>query len=504
MCLRWGFKNYPFLRVELSNSFSFKRKSLLFSAFLLLFYFLSVSFSSANNPRERVRYNFWPLFFYQTSSDQEIYELEIFGPFIYQYKTPLEEGFSLRPLLSSFKKKDKCYELYYLTPLGTYKDCTRYTRSHFVPLWGHNANYLQESSQKDESRHHGFLLFFWGQSKSGQKYHGFFPFYGRLLDWRGKEETKFILWPLRVTSRWGGNYSSTWFWPIYNRTDGPTFYERKFWPFYGHKVKKGVFDRTFFLWPFFWHEKFNFSSHLTTRDMFFPFWIYERSNVHSQYTFLWPFFRHYHHYENETVSWDLPWPFFRYGESKKKTYHERKLWPLIGYKREKRSYSYFFLWPLYKYERVEIPHKNKLLIKETRRFYLLSKIERVWDEKGKTKYEFTRWWPLGEKMKRDDGFEYFYFPALIPFHSEGVDRNYAPLLRLYEYVKDPRGFSRSKWFWGLYRHDQTPEESFVDVAFIINYHRFKEGWEFNLFKGLLGVSHQKDGLHFKFFFLRLF
>ncbi len=460
-----------------------------------VFFFL---FSSGRAEEEkRTRLNFWPLFFYQTSTDHQVRELEVLGPFFYRYESPLESGTSLRPFLSTRERPKECRDVYYLSPLGHYQECPEYSRSRLVPILGGNA------SPEGPGEHHHFLLFFWGHSEEGEKYWGIFPFYGRLLDWNGKEETKFTLWPVRVTSRWEGNHSSTWFWPIYNRTDGPTFYERKFWPLFSHKVKPGIFDRRFYLWPFFWHEEFDLATNPTTREMFFPFWINEWSASHQQVTFLWPFFRYFHEKKKDTLVLDLPWPFFRYGESQKGPYRERKLWPLIGYEKRKNTYSHFFLWPLYKYQVEEVRHKGRLFRREIRRFYLLTKFEKVWDEKGNLKYEAHRVWPLGEKIKRADGFEVFYFPALIPFHSEGIDRNYAPLLRLYEYIQDPNGFTRSKWFWGLYRHDHTDEEDFVDLGFILQIHRKKEKWEISLLRGLLGWGKDEKGYFFKFFFLKL-
>ncbi len=445
----------------------------------------------------RTRLNFWPLFFYQTSTDHRVRELEFLGPFFYRYESPEESGSSIRPFLSTIERPQGCRDVYYLSPLGHYQECGEYSRSRLVPFLGQNS---QQETRKD---HHSFILVFWGRSEEGEKYWGIFPFFGRLLDWNGKEETRFTLWPLRVTSYWEGNHSSTWLWPIYNRTDGPTFYERKFWPIYGHKVKKGVFDRRFFLWPFFWHEEFNLATNPTTRDMFFPFWINERSPVHEHRTFLWPFFRYYRNFREETLALDLPWPFFRYAESQKTPHRERKLWPLIGYERRKNTYSHFFLWPLYKYQLEEVKHNGRLFRREVRRFYLLTKFEKVWDENGKLTYEAHRVWPLGEKIRRADGFECFFFPALIPFHSEGIDRNYAPLLRLYEYIQDPRGFSRSRWFWGLYRHDHTDEEDFVDIGFLLQIHRKKENWQINFLRGLLGCGKDEKGFFLKVFYLKL-
>ncbi|NPB09583.1 MAG: hypothetical protein GXO17_04445 [Thermodesulfobacteria bacterium] len=458
---------------------------------------LAVLSSGRAEEKGRIRLNFWPFFFYQTSTDRQVRELEVLGPFFYRYRSPLENGTSFRPFVSTVDRPEDCNHVYYLSPLGHHQECEDYTRSRFVPLFSHNRD------KENEKNHHAFFLFFWGRSEEGEKYWGVFPFYGRLLDWNGKDETKFVLWPIRVTSRWHGNRSSTWFWPIYNRSDGPTFYQRKFWPIYGHRAKPGIYDRRFLLWPIFWYEKFNLATHPTVREMVFPLFISEKSDVHEHTTFLWPFFRYFRQHQNDTLTLDLPWPFFRYGESKKTPYRERKLWPLIGYERRENTYSHFFLWPLYKYQREEVRYKGRVYRREVRRFYLLTKFEKVWDETGKLQYEAHRVWPLGEKIKRADGFEVFYFPAIIPFHSEGIDRNYAPFLRLYEYIQDPNGFTRSKWFWGLYRHDHSDEEDFVDFAFLLQIHRKKENWQVNLLHGLLGCGKDEKGFFLKLFFLKL-
>ena len=442
----------------------------------------------------RVRLNWWPLFFYQASRDGKVRELELFGPLYYSYATPRESSAALRPLLAVVDRPAR-HDVYFLSPLGHYQREAGQSRLRLIPLWAWNDD------DTERKRHHNFGLTFWGCSEEGEKYWGIFPLYGRLLDWNGKDEVRFYLWPIHVKSRFEGNVSSTWFWPIYNRTDGPTFYERKFFPFYSHKVKKGAFDRTFFLWPFFWHEEFFMGEGKTTRDMFLPFWVEERGPAHERFIFLWPFFRFYHQEKDQTVTLDLPWPIFRYGESQKTSYRERRLWPLIGYRKAPQEYRHFVFWPLYTYRRDVIRHKDRALHREERTFLLFTRFERVRDEEGRLTYQFSRVWPLGEQIKKDDGSEVFFFPALVPFHSEGIDRTIAPLLRLYEYVEDPQGFTRSRALWGFYRHDHTDEEDIVDLAFILRFHRKKSGWRLSFLKGLFGIGRENGDLKLKLLFI---
>ncbi len=176
----------------------------------------------------------------------------------------------------------------------------------------------------------------------------------------------------------------------------------------------------------------------------------------------------------------------------------------MGYRLSKEEYSHFVLWPLYTYRRDVVRHKELEYHREVRTFLLFTKFERVRDRQGALKYQFSRVWPLGEQMKRDDGFEVFFFPAILPFHSEGIDRTIAPLLRLYEYIQDPKGFTRSRALWGFYRHDHTAEEDVVDLAFIFTFHRKKGGWRFTFLKGLFGIGQENGDFKLKLFFLNLF
>ncbi|AEH45045.1 hypothetical protein Thein_1177 [Thermodesulfatator indicus DSM 15286] len=446
---------------------------------------------------EKIRQNWWPLFFYQRSSDGSASELEILGPFFYSYSTPQEKGLALRPFLAEEEKDDQ-YDLYFLPPFGHYQRGDNYSRLRFIPFISADNNH------SEKKRFRSFLLFFWGESKEGKKFSGFFPFYGKLYDFFGKDEIRFYLWPVYIRSRIDKNVSRTWFWPIYNRTDGPTLYQRKFWPIYGHRVKKDMYDRKFWLWPFFWKETFFLENGTGKREMFFPFWIEESSPDYHRYTVLWPFFRYFHNKKTNTKMWDFPRPFLRYGRGDDPYYREYKIWPLVGYRAREDSKRRFFLWPFFIFYEDVLGYSPKKIYYHGSRILLFSRFVKITDKKGHSLYEFGRLWPIAEAERRQDGSKVFFFPAIIPFHNRGIDLTIAPLLRLYENIHFPDGTVRSKALWGFYRHDTIGKEKIWELAFLVSYKHKPDAFELKFLNGLLGIGKENKDWHLRLFFLKLF
>ncbi len=453
----------------------------------------------------QVHLDFWPLFFYQHSSETGAWQLELLGPFFECYHTSKESAFSLRPLFSSVSRAH-CHEVFFLSPLGHFLDTKSFSRLRLVPLVSKDT--VKDKANK--SSYHEYGLIFWGKNAEGKHYRGFFPFYGHLYDWGFRDEITFVLWPLYIHSRFDGNDSYTLLWPIFNFTHGPTVRRLKLWPLFGYRKRGQKEQRAFFFWPFFWHEKYCLScGGKGEKFMFFPFLVWEKSPRVKRFIFLYPFFTYLDSKDLGYTEYDFPWPFLCY--IKGKYDYELRFWPFIGYTTTKTMTKghcewYFFLWPLYSYERCFSPDpdsaQRRIIV--NRKFLLVSKVEKIFDGKGREIYLYARWWPLGVQIKKADGSEIFYFPALIPFEDEGFNRNYGPLLRLYEYVRDKRGYSHSKALWGLYRHDTAPGESFVDLSFLLTYHRRGKAWEFNILKGVLGIGNSYNRYRLKLFFLKIF
>jgi len=86
---------------------------------------------------------------------------------------------------------------------------------------------------------------------------------------------------------------------------------------------------------------------------------------------------------------------------------------------------------------------------------------------------------------------FFYLPALIPLDDEGFERNWNPLLRLYEYRKNARGESESKFLWGFYTHRRNATRELYEVSFFLTHYTAEDLSYFSLLKGL--VEYRADG-----------
>ncbi len=95
-----------------------------------------------------------------------------------------------------------------------------------------------------------------------------------------------------------------------------------------------------------------------------------------------------------------------------------------------------------------------------------------------------RIWPFFHYSRRKEGDEYFYSPALIPVDEAGYERNWAPLLTLYEYRQNARGASEAKFLWGFYTHRRSSLRELYELSFLMTYYKAEEVSYFALLKGL--------------------
>lgn len=78
-----------------------------------------------------------------------------------------------------------------------------------------------------------------------------------------------------------------------------------------------------------------------------------------------------------------------------------------------------------------------------------------------------RIWPLFYKYKNyESQILIYHFPALIPIINEGIERNYSPLLKLYETIEN-NNKKITKALWGLYRHEINGNRHVYELAFVM-------------------------------------
>ena len=133
--------------------------------------------------------NVAPLFHVQTNPEKESRRIDAAGPFYSQSETPEEREWSLRPFFwyrenSRTRPKRRNSSIPWA---GTRK--TPEERSmEFLPLY---RDKKQEPSEEDRKDYVDLFPFFWGRSKTGEAFGGFFPLGGVFKDRFVRDEITF-------------------------------------------------------------------------------------------------------------------------------------------------------------------------------------------------------------------------------------------------------------------------------------------------------------------------
>lgn len=440
-----------------------------------------VSGCATLNPGPR-RENFAPLFIYSEDEERGGKGIDILGPFFTYRRDSEEKDVAFRPLFYS-KTKPAQYRLDYLYPMGKYERTDRRVESYFRLIYSTDRDLEKEKPEKKER---GFLLAFWGETEKGEPYGGFFPLYGSLKNRFGRDEMNFFLWPIYSDSREGDNKTYTFLWPFFSYSEGTGREGFKFWPLGGYDRKENDYQKTFFLWPFFHFEKrYLYTDDPTEINMVFPLYVSQTSSRRVQRSVLWPFFTHVRDDDDHYTQWDFPWPLVQWGKGDEKEIF--RIFPVYGRKYWETYERGYILWPIYWYVHDKGDHYRRTLD----RYLLLSKNEtKIWEKEGKQERRL-RVWPFFYWRQETDGSEYLYWPCLIPVDYEGYERNWVPLLSLYEYRRNPQGASESKFFWGVYVHRQNQVRDLYELSFLFTLYTTEDLLYFSILKGL--VEYLADG-----------
>jgi hypothetical protein len=259
----------------------------------------------------------------------------------------------------------------------------------------------------------------------------------------GRDEIFFYLWPLY--SYWSdeGAHTQNLFWPIFSATRDGGKKAFRVWPLWGYKETEGVSRSDFVLWPFFIKSTRNLDTDNPERQrLLFPLYWSVRSRTKRHVTVLWPFFSHTVDEQNGYKRWDMPWPFMSVtrGEMVRRTL----IFPLYYRKEAPGSRTRWILWPLYQYWDDHVGNQREVV----KRFLLINRIKTVFNGKGEKISKQVSIWPFFRYSREGDkvGLQLF---NLIPFEDEGIDRNWAPLYRVYRHERSASG-ERWNILWGLY------------------------------------------------------
>jgi len=394
---------------------------------------------------------FWPL------SWQLGDEHNYLGPLVtVENKGAQTESVTIRPLLFLAEPQKETYQFLY--PLGK----TTEGNSHFVPFY--SANFGKDY------RNYNLLLFFYGQNAE-KTYGGFFPVYGTLIERFRRDKISFFLWPLYGHSEVEGGTRTDILWPFfsfYGGKDGGF----KAWPLFGTRKRGDERVTSFFLWPFFMWDRKDLDTD-NPKESFFaiPFFLKTTSPQSVYYSSLPPFFSYYRNPDKKVVN--APWPFYTYTEGEVEA---RSYWPIYATDRREAFSTLTVMWPVYKRTEWAVgPQENS-----EQRILLFNR--RTMDDRG----FFLNVWPFFEYRSRETN-KRFFFPSLLPFRYEEMDRIIKPLLTLYEYKEN--GSTRlSNFLYGLYTKEETDETWKRRFAFLLEVSKEKDGMGFEVLSGLFGID----------------
>ena len=419
------------------------------------------------------RENFAPLFLYSEDEERGGKAIDMLGPFFRYRKDPVEGDLAFRPLFYR-QKAEKKYTLEYLYPLGQYQRTERETDSYLMPVYRTHRDLTEK--QKDRN----FLLAIWGETDKGESYGGFFPLYGNLKKRFGHDEMNFFLWPLYSDSRDGESKTTTLLWPIFSYSEGGGREGFNIWPLGGYDRKENDYKKSFFLWPIFHFEKrYLYTDNPAEINMVWPLYVSWESSTRAQKSVLWPLFTRVTDANEHYTQWDFPWPLIQWANGDDKSIF--RIFPFYGHKHWETQDRGYILFPIYWYEHDEDDRSKGVLD----RYLLLSKHQtRLWKNEGKEERRL-RIWPFFYYRQEKEGDAFLYWPCIIPVDFDGYERNWVPLLSVYEYRRNPQGTSESKFLWGFYVHRQSALRELYELSFFWTYYQGKNLSYFALLRGLL-------------------
>ncbi len=473
-----------------SYSRAIKGVSFFFLPFLLFLASLVPSNLPAAEPAPRIaKYGFSPLFGVLKVRDPVYSSFQAVGPFIFSESSEKLDVCGLRPLFSKKVEKDRGnvrWDLLY--PLSRFQSGKK-NQNYFVLFYRSDTYH-----ESDEERFY-FFPFFWGKTAEGKSYGGVFPFYGHLVNRFQKKDIRFFLWPLYARSEREGVVKTSFLWPFFTSYSGEKGEGFRFWPFFGHEVKKGYYEKNFFLWPFFFS---------TTRDLdkknpiytkaFFPFYMKRKRPPNYRETdFLWPIFRHAEDDEYHRTLYEA-WPVFARAQSDYEDWF--RVFPFYVHRTTPNYEKWTVLWPLLRRKDywegdTEVDYYEFLAFS---RFRHERKPGEPWEIKRQNL------WPVFCDAHLRDGHSWA-FPDPFPVVYEGYRRNWRPIWTVYGgYERE--GIRRSRFLWGLYEHVEVGDASLTDIAGLVQWEtEGKDISRFSLLQGLLKYENINSNASLRFFFL---
>lgn len=363
-------------------------------------------------------------------------------------------------------------------------------RQWFFPLF-----FEHKFGEKNGGYTEGFVVLFLiygGHHRREGNYFVFLPLGGNTKGLMGKDEMRFVLFPLYFDTRLGENRAYHILFPFIGFSHGGGKQSFQFWPLYGYSKVEGKYASRFFLWPLFTYSADETSKGVSS----LPLFGYRTGKDDTRVDVAWPFFGYRRH--KETREWRFPYPLFVAEKSPDTT--KLYLFPLFGWRRDKRSNAkrMFVLYPLFRYSGIghEDGEEQELSLA-----LVYNRYSRTYADGSESDYLIA--WPLMSRTEGRDGETSFRALEVIWFRDPtGWQRNFSPLFYLAEDDRNATA-SRTRLLWGMFSQTSAPRKKSLDFGLLFNYASAEGAEDVRLLGGLFGWGKSEGRGYVRLMFLKL-
>lgn len=439
---------------------------------------------------------FWPLFDYRSSPATGYSNLSILGPIFKREQTGNVTRTALRPLF--FNQSDKeSSDSDILYPLASTSSGDGDSSTQVLKLYQKHISRAGTPEEKRDSMLFPFYIS--GESEKYGPYKSFFPIHGDIYQRFWRDEYHYTLFPLYGRTVKNGTTTTNLLYPIFNTVSGENESGFQFWPLYGQSGKQGVYSKRFLLWPFYIRESLGLNSDNPTENLdLIPFYASSTSPQRSSTHMPWPFCGVVRDGQGTVIERDIFWPFWVTAQGK--DYSIQRFIPFYAQSKIKDATSDWIIWPIYRHETINSASfrqdKTSLL------YFLFSRSDESWPKIGKDRAR-SALWPLYAWKRDEAGIRSLSMPALAEpvIWNDGLERNWAPLWRLFIAKWDDKGNNAVSLLWNLYWQEKRGQELAWELSPLVSYRSTGAGSEFKLLKGLFGYGGGKDGSSLSLFWI---
>lgn len=438
----------------------------------------------------------WPLFDYRSSPATGYSNLSILGPLFKRETSKTGTVTALRPFFfTNATQGGEDTDILY--PIASTSRSDSYSETQVLKLF---QKHVSREGTADEKRDTMLFPFYIsGQSDKYGPYKSYFPFYGHIYDRFWKDEYHFLAFPLYGRTVKHGTTSTNYLYPFFNTLSGENESGFQFWPLYGQASKTGVYDKRFALWPFFFNEHLGQNTDNPTRNLaLLPFYFSSESPKRTATYAPWPFCGVVRNGEGQVVERDYFWPFWLTALGKESS--TERFIPFYASSRTKENSSRWVMWPLYRHENTESAtfrqDKTSLL------YFLFSASDESWPQTGKSRSR-SAMWPLYTWKRDESGMRTLSLPALVEpvIWSDGIERNWAPLWRVFISRWDDKGNGALSLLWNLFWYERRGGENAWELSPLISWNSANGGSSLKLLKGLFGYDSTAKGTSLSIFWI---